>query len=238
MSDWRNKFSSPSRMDTFAMYLSGSYWGRKDKETGEDIEFTEELFVGELLKQFEKTPQMKAGTALHKILEDSQYQEELNHSVEISGEVYNFKYQIPSDIEIVLPIFREAKISKSYGNIVINGIVDAVNATTVWDHKLTKQIRLEKYMESWQWKIYLYMLGLDRFIYNLFQGSVYQNFHDIDNTNALYDINITKFEALKLERYPNMDNEIEDFYTYYWDVLEKLKPLIFEMKEKNEENAR
>src|ERR1700742_4219159 len=102
---WRNKFSSPSRIDTFAMYLTGSYWGRKDKETGEDIEFTDQLFVDELLKKFEKTPQMKAGSALHKLLEDSMYNSELKTEIIYEGQVFNFDYKI--DCNIALPAWRE-----------------------------------------------------------------------------------------------------------------------------------
>lgn len=222
---WRNKFSSPSRIDTFAMYLTGSYWGRKDKETGEDLEFTDQLFVDELLKKFEKTPQMKAGSALHKLLEDSIYNDELKNEIIYDGQLFNFNYQI--DCKIPLPAWREVKIKKEYKDIVINGIVDGLSATTVYDHKLTKQISLEKYMNSWQWKIYCYMLNTPNFVYNLFQGTVHED------EAGIYKTTITKFEPLKLESYPGMHAEVEDFYLYYWDVLNSLKPLIIEMALKN-----
>lgn len=227
--DWRNRFISPSRIDNFAMYLTNSYWGRKDPETGEDIEFTDELFVNELLKKFEKTPEMKAGTALHKILELSQYQEEIHSFIGIEGELYNFEYCIDESIEIVLPILRETKISKQFNDISINGIVDAINATTIWDHKFTKQIRTEKYYNSWQPRIYMWITGLNNFIFNLFQGKILPSTIE----PVMNHIRIDKFQSLTFERYANMDNEVEDFYMYYWEVLDKLKQLIIETAHKN-----
>ncbi len=244
--DWRQQFSSPSRMDTFAMYLTDSYWGRKDPD-GNDMVFTDELFAAELLKKFEKTPQMKAGTAFHKILELSQYDTEILNLIGIDGELYKFDYQIPSDVDIQIPQLRETRISKNFNGITINGIVDAINGTTIWDHKFTEQIRIEKYLNSWQYRIYLWMTGLDNFIFNLFQGkvSLAYDLEIISNGKTFdpeivsvaqpqeYNIRIDKFEALKLERYANMDAEVEDFYIYYWEVLEKLKPLIIEIGQKN-----
>jgi len=225
---WRNRFMQPSRMDTFAMYLTNEYWGRKD-EDGELIEFTDQLFVDELLKKFEKTPEMKAGTALHKILELSQYDEEFLNMIGIDGEMYKFDYQISSDIEIKLPKLREIKISTQFSNMNINGVVDAINATTIWDHKFTKQIRLEKYMNSWQGKIYLWMTDLNTFKYNLFQGKILPPTVE----PAMNHIQINKFETVTFERYAGMDKEVEDFYTYYWEILDKLKPLIIETAHKN-----
>jgi hypothetical protein len=220
---WRNRFMQPSRMDTFAMYLTNEYWGRKD-EDGELIEFTDQLFVDELLKKFEKTPEMKAGTALHKILELSQYQEELHSIIGIDGEMYQFEYCIDESINIVLPILREKKINKQFNDIIVNGVVDAINATTIWDHKFTKQIRYEKYANSYQWRIYLWMEGLNTFKYNIFQGKVLPSTIE----PVMNNIRIDKFEAFDFERYAGMDREIEDLYTYYWEILNKLKPLIIE----------
>lgn len=228
MQDWKQQFSSPSKMDMFAMYLTDSYWNRKDPD-GNDISFTDELFVGELLKKFEKTPQMKAGTAFHKILELSQYDTEILNMISMDGELYKFDYQVPSDVEIQLPQLRETRISKTFNDITINGIVDAINATTIWDHKFTEQIRIEKYLNSWQAKIYMWMTGLDNFIFNLFQGKVLpQTIEPVMN-----NIRIDKFESLKLERYAAMNNEVEDFYMYYWEVLDKLKLLIIEIARKD-----
>jgi hypothetical protein len=211
------------------MYLTNSYWGRKDPETGDDVEFTNDLFIGELLKQFEKTPEMKAGTALHKILELSQYGTEISNMIGIDGEMYKFDYCIDESVEIVLPTLRETRITKSLNNISINGIVDAISATTIWDHKFTKQIQYDKYANSWQWKVYLYITSLDNFKYNLFQGKVLEPTIE----PAMNNIRIDKFEVFNFERYATMDREIEDLYTHYWYVLNKLKPLIIETAHKN-----
>lgn len=227
MQDWKQAFSSPSKLDTFAMYLTNSYWGRKDD--GEDVEFTDELFIGELLKRFEKTPEMKAGTALHKILELSQYDTEISNMIGIDGEMYKFEYCIDESVDIVLPTLRETRITKSLNNISINGIVDAISATTIWDHKFTKQIQYSKYENSYQWKIYLYITGLNNFKYNLFQGKVLEPTIEPPMNN----IRIDKFEGLSFERYPNMNSEVEYFYYYYWEVLEKLKPQIVDTASKN-----
>lgn len=229
MQDWKQAFSSPSKLDTFAMYLTNSYWGRRDSETGEDIEFTDELFIGELLKRFEKTPEMKAGTALHKILELSQYGTEISNMIGIDGEMYKFDYCIDESIDIVLPTLRETRITKTLNNISINGIVDAISATTIWDHKFTKQIQYDKYANSWQYKIYLYITSLNNFKYNLFQGKVLEPTVE----PAMNNIRIDKFECLSFERYPNMNNDVEDIYMYYWEVLEKLKQQIVEAAIKN-----
>lgn len=225
--NWLSQFSQPSKLDTFAMYLTNSYWGRKD-EDGNDIEFTDELFIAELLKQFEKTPEMKAGTALHKILELANEGTDISTipCIELNNEVFNFCYTIQDNAELHIPQLREQKILKTYNGITINGVVDALNGNTVYDHKLTKQINYSKYQNSYQWKIYLWMLNMNYFTYNVFQAKV-------KNDNNIYTVEINKFSSFNFENYPSMFSEIEDFYSYYWEVLINLKPLLIETAHKN-----
>ena len=230
MSDWRNKFSAPSRIDTFAMYLTNEYWGRKD-EDGELVEFTDQLFVNELLKRFEVTPKMLCGSALHKLLEESEYEKELATNIIINDITYNFSYTI--DIgELYVPKLREQQIQKIHNNLIINGRLDGIDATTVYDHKFTEQIRYETYANSWQYKIYLWMTALSHFKYNIFQGKITST-NPFQGPKYEFYISINKFEEFNFERYVSMDREVEDFYTYYWEVLDKLKPLIIETAHKN-----
>lgn len=228
MQDWKQQFSSPSRLDTFAMYLTGKYWGRKDPNTEEDIEFTDELFIAELLKKFEKTPEMEAGTALHKLLELSS-DGELTNMIGINGKHWLFQFNI--DISLSLLPLREIKFSKVLNGISINSIIDNLGASMAADHKFTKQINYDKYINSWQGKIYLWILGnkINTFKYNVFQGKVLPETFE----PHIHHVRIDKFESIIFERYNNMDKEVEDFYYYYWEVLEKLKLQIIDAAIKN-----
>jgi hypothetical protein len=179
-------------------------------------------------------------------LEEGKYGEIMKGNIIIDNEEYNFKYESIEPLIIIVPPLREQKIQKVFGDMIINGILDGVDATTGYDHKLTKQIEYEKYANSWQYKIYLWMTELNHFKYNVFQGKVKRGFdlelisggNTLDNEVAkvydnTYHTVINKFEAFDFERHARMDKEVEDFYTYYWEVLDKLKPLIIETAHKN-----
>ncbi|MDR0219229.1 MAG: hypothetical protein LBI71_10155 [Enterobacteriaceae bacterium] len=123
--------------------------------------------VDYLLKRTEPTEAMEAGSAFHKVLENSA-QGELT-TVESGRFLFDFTEM---DGELALPDIRERKLEKPFvvdgEPVTFVGVVDAMDTTTIYDHKLTAQLNPENYTDSMQWRCYLDWFGLSRFTYNLF----------------------------------------------------------------------
>lgn len=208
--DWRNNFVQPSRLDEFAQYLTGNLHNYEDKE-GFIPPYTDELFVEKLLIRT-PTEAMHVGSILHGILENAGFSC-LPNKMEKDG--YKITFNI--DIDLELPELREIWINGNIKNASVLGKVDAISAVTVHDHKFTSKIDTEKYWNSWQWRVYLYLTDRPKFVYNVFQIKIK------DMT-----ISVDKFERLQLEEYLTLRQEVEEFYQYYWESLNSLKDLIFE----------
>ncbi|MBK4119374.1 hypothetical protein JHE03_24135 [Pluralibacter gergoviae] len=126
-----------------------------------------EEIVNYLMKRTPPTEAMAAGSAFHRVLETAT-QGELS-VVTQDGFTFDFTQM---DSEISLPETRERKLTRQD---VINGepvtfvgVVDAMDFTAIYDHKLTGSLDPENYTDSLQWKCYLDWFGANKFTYNLF----------------------------------------------------------------------
>lgn len=129
----------------------------------------------------EPSEAMKAGTALHKALEVSNYGDV--EQLQANG----YTFLVTCDISIELPCIRELRSRKDYGSIEITGQVDALNGVRIDDHKTTSQFHPERYLEGCQWKFYLDIFEADLFRWNVFEmrelkPKVYEvfNFHRLE----------------------------------------------------------
>lgn len=160
-----------------------------------DMELEE--LLSRLRKQEEKSPEMLRGIAFHEVLEklDACDIDIIEHN--------GFRFRFETDAELSLPRIRELKAEKEYEiggvNVVLVGKVDALQALTVHDHKMTKQIDAENYTDSLQWRCYLDMFGARKFIYNVFQG------YEEANTG---DIVVKDFQQFTFYDYPSMKADI------------------------------
>ena len=141
------------------------------------------------------SPQMRAGTAFHKIMEYA-------HEGELRAqEMDGWRFEFALDSEIAIPAIREMKaelpLETPSGRILLVGKVDAMDGLTVRDYKLTERFDAERYADSLQWRAYLLMFGGNRFVYDVFQAG-----YD-ENSVTVYD-----YHALTFYPYPTMREDV------------------------------
>lgn len=162
-----------------------------------------EIELDELLRRLRReeppSPAMLAGTALHKALELASSGEHKGFAVD----GYLFSFEIDADLD--LPAIREMKNTRDYFidgcAVTLVGKVDGIHGKRVDDHKLTERYDAEKYMTSYQWRIYLEVFGADEFRWNIFEGK--ESFEG--SKNYL----IRAVHSLHMHRYPGIGEDVE-----------------------------
>lgn len=111
---------------------------------------------------------MQAGTAFHKALENASTGVEVE---ELRDGPYTF--HVTADLQIELTTVRELRASKTYmvdgEPITISGQVDAIDGLRIEDHKTTGRFDAERYVEGYQWRLYLDIFGASHFRWNVFE---------------------------------------------------------------------
>jgi hypothetical protein len=161
----------------------------------------DEAELADLLAQLRRlsppTEAMLAGTALHSALECASTGDHAGFAVD--GYLFSFE----TDAEIDLPAIREMKATRDYlvdGCIVtLVGKVDAIHGKRVDDHKFTTRYDAERYMGSYQWRIYLEVFGADEFRWNIFEG----------RESAPKNYLIQHVHRLTMHRYPGIGADVE-----------------------------
>ena len=142
------------------------------------------------------TAAMLAGTALHKALE-----------VSVPGEIGSlhangYTFDIGFDAELDIPATREIKGEKHYlinnFEVTLVGKVDAVHGLRVDDHKYTSKYDVERFLNSYQWRIYLDMFGAEEFRWNVFEGREIEPKHHV----------IKHLHPLTMYRYPGLEDDV------------------------------
>lgn len=180
-------------------------WRVSSVECFRRYEQDEEYDLDSLLQQLrgEATPStaMSAGSALHKALETAPS----SLAVDVIEQEYDgvlYKFRFTGDFEITLPDVRELRASKTWfvddDPITITGQVDAIEGARIDDHKTTSRFDPERYIEGFQWRLYLSIFGARHFRWNVFEMAW-------NDDEQLYDV----FALHRLEqfRYPAMEDD-------------------------------
>ncbi|MGA0595651.1 hypothetical protein [Enterovirga sp. CN4-39] len=153
--------------------------------------------LARLRRQEPPSEAMLAGTALHAALEtcrDGSMDEVVSDG---------FRFTFAFDEELDIPPTREMKATREYeigGHAVtLVGKVDAVLGRRIDDHKFTSRYDPERFLGSYQWRIYLDIFGADLFRWNVFEGRETGDRH--------YTIN--HLHKLTMHRYPGMGDDIQ-----------------------------
>ncbi len=202
---WKSSYMSPSRIDNYIYH--------RDNESS-----TVEHFIVQLLRLEPMSRNVLAGIAGHAYIERLLVGE-MENNFSING--WQFSINPKLDITIALPLDREKWCSKDFGEIQILGKTDAIGADIIHDYKFTSKINIEKYMQSWQWQVYLWMTGLSKFVYNIFEIDI-----DDDSDKAT----ITDYQELKIYRYNGLDERVCGILAEYSNYLDLIKPHIDKMK--------
>ena len=180
-------------------------------------------FICDLLKLKLQSRNMLAGIAVHEYLEKLLIGE-------LPSDFTHNGWQIITDdklnVELELPLNREQWCERYFGDIKILGKTDCIGISQVNDIKTTSDIKIEKYMESWQWQIYLWITGRNKFVYNIFE---------IDINKYTDKVTIKDYQELTLYRYKGMEERIINILHEYSNYLDMIKPHIDKLKEATNE---
>jgi hypothetical protein len=170
--------------------------------------------LAQLRRETPPTEAMQAGTALHAALEICQPGE---HG-ELSANGYTFEFK--ADGEIDLPEIREIKATRDYEVdgclLTLVGKVDAIHGRRVDDHKFTSRYDAERFLASYQWRVYLDVFGADEFRWNVFEGRQ-------DTTNPQRYV-IYNVHQLTMHRYPGMDADVRRMLRTFLDFARRHLP--------------
>jgi hypothetical protein len=140
---------------------------------------------------------MEAGTALHKALELAEPGEHKGFNQD------GFLFSFETDAEIDLPPIREMKTTMDLiidgVNVTVVGKVDAIHGNWIADHKFTAKFDPDRYLDSYQWRLYLHIFGADEFRWNIFEAQESAPKHYV----------IRNFHPLRIHRYPGMAEDVE-----------------------------
>lgn len=158
----------------------------------------EDLIAG-LRRESQPTDRMRAGTALHHALEHAL------HGTYDSLEALGFRFDVVPDVALDLPDIRELRAFRDMMvndvPITLTGMVDGMHGRTIIDHKLTVRVDLDRFLNSYQWRIYLDLFGADRFCW-----IVYEADEDRDDPQHY---TIKAVHRLEATRYPGMSDDVE-----------------------------
>ena len=161
----------------------------------------DELELAELIARLKhlmpSSEAMEAGTALHKALENAEPGDHKGFTVD------GFTFSFDTDAEIDLPPIREMKATREYvvGNVLVTvvGKVDAIHGRRIVDHKFTAKWDADRYLDTYQWRLYLEIFGADEFQWNVFEAT----------ESAPRNYIIRNVHALTMHRYPGMAEDVE-----------------------------
>lgn len=181
-----------------------------------DEDSTVEALIRRLLHADPPTPQMRAGTALAKLLEHAS-----DRSFDVE-EQDGWEFRFDLDAELSWPPAREVEGELPFwtpsGPVLLIGHCDAVGGE-VRDAKLTERIDAEKYFDSWQWRSYLLMFGAQRFVYDLFLARYEKRGEELTGR-----VTITEHHAVPFYAYPEMRADVERAVCELAEVVTRLLP--------------
>lgn len=167
----------------------------------EDEDADLEVLLSRLRGQSEASEAMLAGTAFHKALELAAAKD---HAKLFA---LGYTFNVAGDFELAIPAIREVRASKTYqtdvGPITISGQLDAIEGKRVEDHKTTGRFDPERYLNGYQWRLYLDIFGANHFRWNVFEIAC-----DGEDPSGL-TWNVIDAHRLEQYRYPAMVDDCQ-----------------------------
>jgi len=195
-------------------------------ETFRQWEIDEAAGIEDLIESItgwsEGSAAMKAGTAFHKALELAPTGLAAD-SIEANGYTFHF----PTDMDVELSPHREVRADKVYivdgEPIRISGQVDQIDGKRVDDHKTTGNFTPDRYLDGYQWRLYLDIFGADQFRWNVFE---------IAEDEEPFSYWVKASHRLEQYRYPGMEGDcqamVERFARFVRQYIETPQPLLTE----------
>lgn len=184
--DWQRLIYRASKLDDFREYQKG--------EMMNGDEYTATEFVRRMTAR-EETAKMAAGTAVHKLIEDVGWGVLPEHA-----DVNGWHVHFDLDDEAAVPLAREISLHREHKGIPLFGRCDAMNATAVHDIKTTAAVDIDRYLDSYQWRAYLWMSGRRKFVYDIFRVKVEED---------IKVVTVQEYQPLKITAYPALSSDVE-----------------------------
>lgn len=164
----------------------------------EDADIVE--FLDDLRRKSSPTPAMMAGVAFHSALE------KIGSGDHATLSARGYTFEIGCDEALDIPPVRELKTTAEYVvagcRVTMVAKVDAVHGKRIDDHKLTGWYDPERFLSSYQWRIYLDAFGADEFRWNVFLGKE-------TRPHSRHYV-VTALNTLSAFRYPAMRADVEN----------------------------
>lgn len=212
--EWERQIYRASRLDEFRLYQSGVMW---DGET----EYTTEEFLHRMTGPEEETDAHAAGTAVHAALECAVYGP-LDDEMKVNG--WDIIFDL--DVAVSLPPVREVPLFREHNGIPLYGRCDAIDAWTVHDIKTTKAIDANTYIESYQWRAYLWLSGRQKFVYDIFR---------VIRDEKASEVTVKEYVSIPLTAYPGLSRDVESLLVEFDAAVKALG--IREIMQKKREAA-
>jgi hypothetical protein len=217
-----NKLLRVTQLETFRRYRDDVI-GSSEQQVVDSISG---LFLGN-----DKT---NIGSAFHWIVENNSADVATFDKIlfdkfgaKLSDEQKHLALSHAKNLGVFTPEIRLNKTFKTdFGAFTLSGQMDALQGNTIRDNKVTfSPVDMQKYADSYQWRLYLSIFELDRFLYDVFEVVDYKEEMGRDITSC----KIIQHEPFECLRYENMETDIENLlYSFcrwvdYRDLWGKIK---------------
>ncbi len=170
-----------------------------------DPDATVEELIEKITGAFAPSPAMLAGTAFHKVLENA-----VGGICLDSAEELGHRFVFPADLQVEVAPIRELRASKTYTvdgvPIIISGQVDAIDGLRIEDHKTTAYFNPDRYLDGYQWRIYLDIFGASLFRWNVFEITQVDSTGPSDGFDApAPEYEVRSLHRLEQYRYPALE---------------------------------
>lgn len=204
---------------------------------------TEEALIESIKGVFKGNDKTRFGNAYHDLIE-GKYVCDDKDCYQVGPYLFSGAQASPAVIyrrnhQLMVHEMTVASIFKTnYFYIQVSGRVDGMEGAHVRDVKTKfRDVAVQEYLDSYQWRYYLHMTGLDYFFYDVFQVL---GFDQVLKKSLLFDPSKTFQESIqvqapveiKCERYDGMHQELttllNDFldYIHSRNLLGFLKPAL------------
>ena len=172
---------------------------------------TEEALIAKIKGEFHGNFKTQIGTAFHYLIEHHfmstiQYDEFVKMGVEFSAKQKEIAFAHSFNISPFIPEVRHEKVYKvGKYTLSVTGCTDVLQGNTLRDTKCKfSPPSLTDYYDSYQWRLYLSIFGLNRFIYDIFEFVGYKD-EMCRNVSNLALNQQAPFECIS---YENMETDI------------------------------
>ena len=166
-----------------------------------------EDYLAQLRRETPPKPIMKAGTALHNVLEKARQGQVIWQAGGRDCPVVDLS---KLELSLSIPAWGVAEVDArkiyptQHGMIDMRGRADLVAGDHVYDYKLTRSPDMDKYMDAMQWRAYLDMLGGNTMHYICFSYSEVKD--RTSQWGCKYVVN--GCESFTFTRYPTMADDL------------------------------